>query len=42
VRSHVRKGEIGLVYNLNIVLPETTNIEVYNAIFRSLKANMLQ
>lgn len=34
--------EIGLVYNVNVVLPETTNIEVYNAIFRSLKENMLQ
>lgn len=33
--------EIGLVYNINIVLPETTNIEVYNAIFRSLKANLI-
>ena len=32
---------IGLIYNINVVLPETTNIEVYNAIFRSLRANML-
>lgn len=30
-----------LAYNINVVLPETTNVEVYNAIFRSLKANLL-
>lgn len=35
-------SKIGLVYNINIVLPETTNIEVYNSIFRSLKSNILQ
>jgi hypothetical protein len=32
---------VGLVYNINVVLPETTNVEVYNAIFRSLKGNLL-
>jgi hypothetical protein len=32
---------LGLVYNINIVLPETTNIEVYNTIFRSIKGNLL-
>jgi hypothetical protein len=30
-----------LAYNINVVLPETTNVDVYNAIFRSLKANLL-
>ncbi|HET6432831.1 DUF5343 domain-containing protein [Dyella sp.] len=30
-----------LAYNINVILPETTNVEVYNAIFRSLKANLL-
>jgi hypothetical protein len=30
-----------LAYNINVVLPETTNVEVYNVIFRSLKANLL-
>lgn len=30
-----------LAYNINVVLPETTNVEFYNAIFRSLKANLL-
>lgn len=34
-------GRLQLAYNINIVLPETTNVEVYNAIFRSLKANLL-
>lgn len=37
-----RPGNIGLVYNINIVLPETTNVEVYNAIFRSIRGNLLQ
>jgi hypothetical protein len=32
---------LGLIYNINIVLPETTNIEVYNTIFRSIKGNLL-
>jgi hypothetical protein len=36
------QGNIGLVYNINVVLPETTNIDVYNAIFRSLRGNLLQ
>lgn len=30
-----------LVYNINVVLPETTNIDVFNAIFKSLKGNLL-
>lgn len=34
-------GPLQLAYNINVVLPETTNVEVYNAIFRSLKANLL-
>jgi Family of unknown function (DUF5343) len=34
-------GRIQLSYNINVVLPETTNVEVYNAIFKSLKANLL-
>jgi hypothetical protein len=36
------RQNIGLTYNINIVLPETTNIEVYNTIFISLKNNMLK
>ncbi len=34
-------GRLQLAYNINVVLPETTSVEVYNAIFRSLKANLL-
>ena len=34
-------GRLQLAYNINVMLPETTNVEVYNAIFRSLKANLL-
>ncbi len=34
-------GRIQLAYNINVALPETTNVEVYNAIFKSLKANLL-
>lgn len=34
--------QIGLVCNINIVLPETTSIEVYNAIFKSLRGNLVR
>lgn len=34
-------SRLQLAYNINVVLPETTNVEVYNAIFKSLKANLL-
>lgn len=37
----VRSGKLNLAYNINVVLPETTNVEVYNAIFRSIKGNLL-
>jgi len=33
--------KVGLVNNINIVLPESTNITVYNLIFQSLRANLL-
>lgn len=32
---------IGLAYHINIVLPETKDIAVFNAIFQSLKKNLL-
>jgi hypothetical protein len=35
-------GGLGLTYNINIVLPETSDLRVLNAIFRSLKENLLQ
>lgn len=34
-------GKLGLSYHVNIVLPETKDVAVYNAIFQSLKANLL-
>ncbi len=34
-------GRLQLAYNINVILPETTNVEVYNAIFKSLRANLL-
>jgi hypothetical protein len=33
---------IGLSYHINVVLPETENIAVFNAIFRSLRDNLLR
>ena len=33
---------IGLSYQINIILPETSNIDVFNAIFKSLKENLLK
>lgn len=33
---------IGLSYQINIVLPETENVAVFNAIFRSLRENLLR
>jgi len=34
-------ARMGLVNNINIMLPESTNINVYNLIFQSLRANLL-
>ena len=36
-----RKIPLGFSYTVNLNLPETTDIEVFNAIFRSLKENLL-
>lgn len=36
------RGRIGLVYNINLVLPETSDLKVLNAIFKSLKENLLR
>lgn len=48
--SHERSGsdqasgklKLGLSYQINIVLPETENIAVFNAIFKSLRDNLLR
>ncbi len=34
--------KLGLSYQINIVLPETENIAVFNAIFKSLRDNLLR
>lgn len=36
-----RPGSLGISYHINIVLPETKDIAVFNAIFQSLKNNLL-
>jgi hypothetical protein len=35
-------GKIGLSYTINLNLPATTDIEVFNAIFKSLRENLLR
>jgi hypothetical protein len=35
-------GSIRLAYNINIVLPETADLNVLNAIFRSIKENLMK
>ena len=34
--------QLGLSYQINIILPETENVAVFNAIFRSLRDNLLR
>ncbi|MCA9487505.1 MAG: DUF5343 domain-containing protein [Nanoarchaeota archaeon] len=36
-----KKFPLGFSYSINLNLPETTDIEVFNAIFKSLKDNLL-
>ena len=36
------QGGIRLAYNINVVLPETSDLNVLNAIFRSIKENLMQ
>jgi hypothetical protein len=38
----VEGGELRLAYNINIVLPETSDLKVLNAIFRSIKENLMR
>jgi hypothetical protein len=40
-REEVFKGRLGLSYTINLNLPATTEIEVFNAIFKSLRENLL-
>jgi hypothetical protein len=39
--SAARQTGLGLSYHINVVLPQTDNIAVFNAIFRSLRENLL-
>lgn len=39
VQHHV--GKLGLAYNINLILPNTDDPKVFNAIFKSLKENLL-
>jgi hypothetical protein len=39
--SSAIQANLGLSYHINIVLPETKDIAVFNAIFQSLKQNLL-
>lgn len=40
-RLRTRANSLGLSYTINLNLPETTDVEVFNAIFKSLKENLL-
>lgn len=37
-----KKTNVGLSYHINIVIPETSNVAVLNAIFRAVKENLLK
>ncbi|MBN1514928.1 DUF5343 domain-containing protein, partial [Candidatus Sumerlaeota bacterium] len=39
IQHHV--GKLGLAYNINLILPNTDDPKVFNAIFKSLKENLL-
>jgi Family of unknown function (DUF5343) len=41
-KSRPLKGGFGLSYTINLNLPATTEIEVFNAIFKSLRENLLR
>jgi len=42
LRKQPTKLDIGLVYRLEIHLPETQNVETYRAIFRALREEMME
>ena len=42
VRQPVTNGGLNLSYTINLNLPETSDVEVFNAIFRSLRDNLLK
>jgi hypothetical protein len=42
VSNEQEEAGFNLSYTINLNLPETTDVEVFNAIFRSLRANLLR
>lgn len=42
IKSHSDLGGINLSYTINLNLPETSDIKVFDAIFKSLKENLLK
>ena len=40
--NQFQKTDIGLNYTINLNLPATNDVEVFNAIFKSLKENLLK
>lgn len=40
--SSFNGGDLRLAYNINIVLPETSDLKVLNAIFRSIRENLMK
>lgn len=42
LKHEPQKIKLGLSYQINIVLPETENVAVFNAIFKSLRDNLLR
>jgi len=40
--DEVERGAVRLAYNINIVLPETSDLAVLNAIFKSIRENLLR
>jgi len=41
-KSVIPAGKVGLHYNIQIHLPATKDVEVYNAIFKSLKEHLIE
>ena len=41
-KSFINKLDLGLVYRLEIHLPDTANVETYRAIFRALREEMME
>ena len=40
-RDGVRPDQLGISYTINLNLPATTEIEVFNSIFKALKEHIL-